>query len=382
MDVFMQINVNLITGILLVIILSVACSHLQHRSMISRLYIFSCLTVLSMLLLESLTCILPGMPSMWVRPVLKVTYSLLFSAPPVVACCLFQLIIAFTSDKWTVDIKAGPIHFIPLGLNCILAILSPFLGLTFIIGENGACYRGPLFPLLMAVTYLYLLLGLFRIIRCKDRLLKKELRILIIICLMPILGSVIQISWGLLLTWGTAACSMILLYIYLQEKMIQTDNLTGAWTRGAFERYLSQLLHQDSGEPFGMIYLDVDDFKSINDKFGHHAGDEALKTLVDIIKRTIRKTDTIARLGGDEFVILIHVDRKDDLDIITQKIQSNIEAYDWKGITPNPISCSIGSGLFRKTSAGDVKSLINQVDCLMYNCKRSKQVFNKSSLTE
>jgi hypothetical protein len=118
---------------------------------------------------------------MWVRPVLKVAYSLLFSAPPVVACCLFQLIIAFTSDKWTVDIKTSPKQFVLLGLNCILAILSPFFGLTFIIGENGACYRGPLFPLLIAETYLYLLLGLFRIIRWKDRLLKKELRILIII---------------------------------------------------------------------------------------------------------------------------------------------------------------------------------------------------------
>ncbi len=373
MYAFLKINVNLITGILLVIILSVACSHLQHRSMISRLYIFSCLTVLSMLLLESLTCILLGMPSMWVRPVLKAAYSLLFSAPPVVACCLFQLIIAFTSDKWTVDIKAGPIHFIPLGLNCILAILSPFLGLTFIIGENGACYRGPLFPLLIAVTYLYLLLGLFRIIRWKDRLLKKELRILIIICLMPILGSAIQVLWGPLLAWGATACSMVLLYIYLQEKMIQTDSLTGAWTRGAFERYLSQLLHQDSGEPFGMIYLDVDDFKSINDKFGHHAGDEALKTLVDIIKRTIRKTDTIARFGGDEFVILVHVNGRKALDTVVEKIKLSINTYNSTSTKSYRITCSVGAELFRKTYASDIKSIIRRVDCLMYDCKRDKR---------
>ncbi|WP_081460834.1 GGDEF domain-containing protein [Desulfotomaculum nigrificans] len=86
-----------------------------------------------------------------------------------------------------------------------------------------------------------------------------------------------------------------------------TDPLTNAYNR----RYFMQVLEQEmertgrTGLPFSIIMVDLDHFKSINDRFGHAAGDLVLKSLVDLIKGRIRKIDCLARWGGEEFVILL-----------------------------------------------------------------------------
>lgn len=372
-NVFLKIDVNLTTGILLAVVVSVAHLRLQRRHIVSRLYAVSGLMVLLMLLLESLTCILSGTPDAEARMLLQVLYALLFSAPPVLAYGWFLLSNILTSGKWVMEKKPEPVQFIPMILNGALAILSPFQGCLFEMDEGGICRRGPFYPFFLGATALYLLLGLFRLVRRRDRLLGEEFKILLLVCLLPVLGGAVQLFSGLPLAWGSAACSLIVLYIYLQEQMIQTDSLTGAWTRGPFEQHVSQLLHQDGREPFGMIYLDVDHFKSLNDQYGHLAGDEALRTLVEIVKHSIRRTDTIARLGGDEFGILVRVGGKDALEAVIRKIEHSIDAYNQTSGKPYRISCSIGSELFRGIYAGDVPSMISRVDRLMYDHKKSKR---------
>jgi diguanylate cyclase (GGDEF)-like protein len=89
--------------------------------------------------------------------------------------------------------------------------------------------------------------------------------------------------------------------------MAITDPLTGAYNRRYLELQLEQVL--DSWKryqrPASVLLIDIDNFKRINDKFGHGVGDMALKSLVDVISRNIRTVDTLCRYGGEEFVVLL-----------------------------------------------------------------------------
>jgi diguanylate cyclase (GGDEF)-like protein len=128
-----------------------------------------------------------------------------------------------------------------------------------------------------------------------------------------------------------------------------------------------------------MIYLDVDNFKEINDRYGHLAGDKALKALVSVIKSVLRRTDTISRLGGDEFGILIHVESQVDLETVARKIEQALKAYNRTSGTPYRISCSMGVKLFGKSSGLSAETVLQQVDDLMYHCKKEKKIVDQES---
>jgi diguanylate cyclase (GGDEF)-like protein len=82
----------------------------------------------------------------------------------------------------------------------------------------------------------------------------------------------------------------------------QTDDLTGLLNQGTFAEWLARSVER--GERFGLLMLDLDDFKSVNDRLGHQAGDEALRAVADAIRGACRDSDRVFRYGGDEFTVL------------------------------------------------------------------------------
>ena len=88
--------------------------------------------------------------------------------------------------------------------------------------------------------------------------------------------------------------------------MAETDFLTGLLNRRAFESRLDQALSQWSGTGTALAFIlfDIDDFKGINDTYGHASGDEALKTMAELCRQTWRQSDVVARVGGEEFAVL------------------------------------------------------------------------------
>ena len=87
------------------------------------------------------------------------------------------------------------------------------------------------------------------------------------------------------------------------EEQAQTDTLTGLRNRRAMDRRMAALIA--SGTPFGLMHLDLDFFKQVNDSFGHAAGDHVLIRVAEILRAETRADDTVARVGGDEFVLLL-----------------------------------------------------------------------------
>ena len=175
----------------------------------------------------------------------------------------------------------------------------------------------------------------------------------------------------------TVIFALIIIYILKNyhkklEKLADFDELTNIPNRRKFNEDFERLfsLHQRDGRPISLLFLDIDNFKSINDNIGHHAGDEVLRKTSKILRKNTRKTDLLARWGGEEFIIaLINTNINDAFDI-SQKIREAIaQDQELKNITSYSVTASFG--LTACSNTDSVDSIISRADDAMYQAKQS-----------
>lgn len=160
----------------------------------------------------------------------------------------------------------------------------------------------------------------------------------------------------------------------LQESTKQiafVDTLTKAATRIKFNEVLDDLIKTASrfdNQVFGLIFIDIDNFKAINDKYGHNIGDIVLKTIAEIILKNIRPTDFFARWGGEEFIVLYPMSPKKNSIILADRLRKKIEEYSFKEIIEN-VTCSFGVVEYEK---GDtIEIILERADKLLYKAKKN-----------
>lgn len=155
------------------------------------------------------------------------------------------------------------------------------------------------------------------------------------------------------------------------QRRLQTDYLTGLPNRYALEQFLQAAIEayegQERGIPFALLFIDINDFKLINDRFGHDAGDQALIELSMRLRTHIRKNDFVARYAGDEFVIALNdVQSKKDIapirSNIEQALSAPLEAFDSSSLT---LGGAIGEAHF-PDDAKNVTDLLIVADRNMY----------------
>lgn len=155
------------------------------------------------------------------------------------------------------------------------------------------------------------------------------------------------------------------------------DSLSGLHNRHAFEEKLaecfaetaSNLLGENNSQaPFAVMFIDLDDFKSINDTFGHNKGDEMIKAVAEVLKDQSRDSDFVARMGGDEFAIIVRNFHRYDLDRITRRILSKLTSI---SIEPS-IGCSASIGVaIHSVFSPKPEVLISNADSAMYQAKQA-----------
>ena len=154
-----------------------------------------------------------------------------------------------------------------------------------------------------------------------------------------------------------------------EQAMARTDPLTGAANARTFYEIAQMELSRVSrtGRPFTMAYLDVDNFKAVNDRLGHAAGDTLLVRLAETIRLHTRGQDLLARLGGDEFALLLPETDSDGAKASLTKLRENlVQAMAGSDLL---VTYSIGAATFLRPPA-DVDAMVRRVDALMYVVKR------------
>ena len=163
--------------------------------------------------------------------------------------------------------------------------------------------------------------------------------------------------------------SRLRLSLYLEKQLARSDSLTGAANGRTFYESVSQAVERAlrTDRPLTLAYLDLDNFKWLNDELGHSAGDEALCDLVRSIHRDVRVTDMLARLGGDEFALLLPDCGTDDARQLLERFRTNFSetmtAKKW------PVTLSMGAMTFPRPLR-DIDAMVRNVDDLMYRAKK------------
>lgn len=158
-------------------------------------------------------------------------------------------------------------------------------------------------------------------------------------------------------------------HLDLEKTLIRVDTLTGALSRRSFEQEGQRLLSLAlrNGYPITLAYIDVDNFKAVNDTWGHSEGDRLLRIIGETLNRSVRGHDLVARLGGDEFALLLPVTDQQGAGQVFQRIGGQLSEmiahHKW------PVTFSIGVFTFRKPPA-TIDQAINAADGLMYSAKK------------
>lgn len=159
------------------------------------------------------------------------------------------------------------------------------------------------------------------------------------------------------------------------KKLAHFDILTGCCRRGYGLDLLEQQIKiaKRKKTPVLLFYLDVDDFKCINDTFGHKEGDMVLKEGVKLFKSTLREIDIICRMGGDEFLLIFPDSSLKDAPLIKERLSKNLEKLNQKLAKPYKIDFSIGLSYYNPSTPLSIEELIRIADENMYEDKSKKK---------
>lgn len=161
--------------------------------------------------------------------------------------------------------------------------------------------------------------------------------------------------------------------LLLAEQEAISDQLCSILNRRGWEKFANELLqqHKQQGGYLCMIYIDVNDFKHVNDQYGHQVGDEVLKIISKILNNQIREVDAAGRLGGDEFVALALFDYRQKGEQLVTRLQKRLGTLSIKtsGLKVS-VSASVGHVIFDE-SPESVSDMLRQGDKSMYQVKRA-----------
>jgi len=156
------------------------------------------------------------------------------------------------------------------------------------------------------------------------------------------------------------------------KSLALTDQLTALPNR----RYLEQSLQakwmefQKLGIPFGLIFMDIDHFKDVNDTYGHDVGDEVLKMVAKSTRAALRKSDLVGRWGGEEFIIALSNANLETMQVVSEKVRMLIEQSSLK-LEGKTLSVTVSLGVSLPKFEDTLESLIKRADEKMYESKKN-----------
>ena len=204
-----------------------------------------------------------------------------------------------------------------------------------------------------------------------------------------------QLGWSLI-SWGKIGLTLLIALItfgvmvvyarlYFRNEIERTemttqlfylanhDALTGLANRNLLSDRLNHAISQTARQKgkLAVLFLDLENFKDVNDTYGHDAGDDVLRCAAERLRACVREGDTIARLGGDEFVLVLeNITSRKDVDYVVEKINTGFEQVFALNSHSIRLGISIGSAIYPEDGK-DMETLINHADSCMYEDKRA-----------
>jgi diguanylate cyclase (GGDEF)-like protein len=156
------------------------------------------------------------------------------------------------------------------------------------------------------------------------------------------------------------------------KDLAMRDGLTELYNRRIFDETLAQKVKNPNMRPVSLLLIDLDNFKRVNDTFGHQAGDHVLKTVARILKESCRGHDLVARFGGEEFAIILSQAQAEIAHAVAQRIKNrlakNVFTFEDRQLK---VTASIGLATCQEGSSIFTSNLVRRADHALYQAKRT-----------
>lgn len=174
----------------------------------------------------------------------------------------------------------------------------------------------------------------------------------------------------LVFAMGIAGILLLIISKILKGTIISAtyDPLTGVYNRSSYIQYMEQLILEKNKAHIGLLLIDLDNFKQVNDQYGHLEGDEVLKQLAGILKEVVDKKSSVARFGGDEFAIVVKNANEQELHKLANEVITRVRKKQQDYATWELLSVSIG-GTIQETPQETEASIFMRSDQALYQSK-------------
>ena len=267
------------------------------------------------------------------------------------------------------DIKIFHVHkilLLPTLINIVATVLSPLFGFVFYVNVNNQYERGTYFPIFVVIYIINLSLLLINTLRTGKKYHYPIKGKLFALSLFVVAGTSIQlINPSVFSSWHCVTLSLLLYFLLLSEFDSSFDKLTGLYNRATFEKVTKQMT---SRKAFSVIVLDINNFKNINDTYGHNYGDTVIKAVAAIVRSSLANHYACYRIGGDEFLIICNETSQEKIEFQLRSM-TNALAEERENDSRLP-TIAYGYSIFQGGETPDFKKVLKEADDRMYFYKK------------
>lgn len=376
---YVKFDIDILSILLLGIVLFNHIKNSSEGMFRQRSFRALILTDMGILLTDILIFLFLGNSGLAVRIALTVLQTIFFAL-----CSLFCMLWAFYCA-----IRPGnkPRRYelvllaVPFILLLVFLAFNFAYGFIFRITDANEYERGEFFHIVTACTYLYVIYTVMQIWQNKKHLSRSEFYTFMLVPLFPMAVGVVQLTFRaeVLMVWPATALSLVIMQMATLTEKINLDHLTGLYNRKYLDDYIHDVLQMNraggggkNGKKFAAVMLDLDNFKRINDTFGHVEGDHAIVLAADLLRKSIRKGDFVSRYGGDEFLIVLEQCSETTPARVIRRIRENVHKFNSESNLPYVIEFSVGYKVYSNLHGMTSRQIFAGIDELMYENKNSK----------
>ena len=334
-----------------------------------------CAVTILILVLDFIPWLFNGKPGAEARRVILVIntiYFMLHTLSPIIWLCYIDLTLYGNIRR----LRRRFFYLYPMIISIGLTVFSLKTGFVFYIDEANVYHRGIGNYLITVMDWLILVYALLLTLRNRNKVQHRISILVLTFSFLPLAGSFLNILFtDTSIIFPLSSLSLVLAYFFIEIRNESRDYLTGLFNRQQIDSWTEyRLVNFKKRGVFSLLVIDIDDFKSINDNYGHHMGDKALVSFANILTKSIKLADKAGRYGGDEFVLLIDSGDERVVEQVKQRLSSHLERENELRTAPYRLSFSCGSVVYDPAVFKSRNEIFAAADKMMYEDKRSKQL--------
>ena len=363
-DRFVMSDINFYAAFFLLAILATIYAKKDVYSYSSKMFKFIIITNVILLIFEGATFVYNGVNTEFAWYMNHIFNGIVFLITPLVGSFWASYIdhkIFNSKDR----IKKRLYYLHPFYIGVVLSIINLFYPVLYSISEDNVYSREALISVNIATLYILLFYIFYLVIKNRKLLEKNVFYGVIMFMVFPAIGGALQmLFYGVSLLYSMMALGVVVTYIFLETVGSSKDYLTNLYTRVKSDEFIKNLMDRKS--EFYIIMIDLENFKKLNDKYGHSEGDNVLKCFGIVLENVFADNALVSRFGGDEFLITVQINKEEKIFEYKQSIRDELLKDEYHNKLLRELRFSYGYSSYRLGDTKTIDQLIVEADDYMY----------------